>query len=412
MLSSVWIATNGSLKKIILVKRTIDIHISIMITRSLGASLRESLATFPVVGLLGPRQVGKTTLARELIRKWEGPTLFLDLERPSDLAKLQDPEQFLERHSQALVVLDEVQCLPQLFPVLRALVDSGRRPGRFLVLGSASPDLLRQSSESLAGRIRYLELFPFLMGETGVSEWRRLWVRGGFPGSYLAPSDQASLQWREAFIRTHLERDLPALGVGIPASHLQRFWKMLAHHHGQLWNASTFAGSLGISAPTVRRYLDVLEDTFMIRQLRPYSSNLGKRLVKSPRIFLRDCGLLHALLGIRAEDDLLGHPVLGASWEGWVVEQILARLPSGWRATFFRTQAGAELDLVLERPGNRPPLGIEIKATSAPSPTKGFWNALDDLKAEGWILCQAKDSYPLAKGVQVLPAWEFGRIFD
>lgn len=382
-----------------------------MIVRRMSTLLQEALRGFPVVGLLGARQVGKTTLAREVARAWEGPTVFLDLERPSDLAKLADPEQYLEGHAAALVVVDEVQLRPDLFPVLRALVDANRRPGRFLVLGSASPDLLRQTSESLAGRIRYLELPPLGVDEVGGEAWRRLWLRGGFPDSFLAPSDSASLAWREAFIRTHLERDLPALGLRIPSAQLQRFWRMLSHHHGQVWNASPFATGLGLSAPTVRRYLDILEDTFMLRQLQPFAANVGKRLVKSPKVYFRDSGLLHAMHGIPGEEDLLGHPILGASWEGWVIEQILGRLPLGWRASFFRTQAGAELDLVLERPGSQAPLGLEIKATRSPSPSRGFWNALADLKAEGLVLCQALESYPLAAGARVLPAWEFEKLF-
>ncbi len=379
-----------------------------MIKRTVQPDLKDLLRSFPVVGLVGARQVGKTTLARQVARSLGKAAIYLDLERPSDLIKLSDPEIYLERHASSLVILDEIQRVPGLFPVLRSLVDAKRRPGRFLVLGSASPELVQGASESLAGRIAYLELSPLHASEVAVRKRDQLWLRGGFPDSFLKANDQASFRWREAFVQTFLERDIPALGLRLPVTQLRRFWQMLAHGHGQLWNASSLAAGLGLSAPTVRRYLDLLQDTFMARQLQPYSANLGKRLVKSPKIYLRDSGLLHALLGIESMEDLLGHPVVGASWEGWVIEQVLSAIPSTWRPSFYRTSAGAELDLVLERPGRRRPLALEIKRSLAPAPSRGFWNALEDLGAEGWVIYPGKESYPLGKGVHVLPVGGLG----
>ncbi len=375
--------------------------------RDLEPALLASLRHFPVVALLGPRQVGKTTLARNVARKL-GHAVYLDMERPSDAARLADPELYLGPLANRLVILDEVQRRPELFPVLRSLVDAKRTNGRFLLLGSASPDLSRQASESLAGRIVYHELTPFTMSEVaaGARDTRTtLWHRGGFPGSFLAPSNARSFAWREAFIDTHLQRDLPALGVRIPATALRRFWEMLAHYHGQLWNASKIAGSLGVSAPTAKHYLDTLEDTFMIRQLPPFVANLKKRLVKSPKIYLRDSGLLHALLRLGTHDDLLGHPVAGASWEGWVIEQALAASGTHTSASFFRTAAGAEIDLVLDRPrGKHQRIALEIKRSSAPTPSKGFWSGIADIKSgAAYVVYPGKERYPLGPGVEALP---------
>ena len=383
-----------------------------MIKRALEPLLLTSLRRFPVVALVGPRQVGKTTLARTVARKL-GRVVYLDLERPSDAAKLTDPELYLEPLADRLVILDEIQRRPELFPVLRSLVDAKRANGRFLILGSASPDLSRQASESLAGRITYHELTPFAAGEvaTRARDTRMtLWTRGGFPGSYLASSNARSLAWREAFIETHLQRDLPALGVRIPAAALRRFWEMLAHYHGQLWNASKIAGSLGVTPPTAKHYLDTLEDTFMIRQLPPFAANLKKRLVKSPKVYLRDSGLLHALLRIGAMDDLLGHPVAGASWEGWVIEQALAASGANTGASFFRTAAGAEIDLVLERPRARR-IALEIKLSSAPKPSRGFWSGIADLKpSAAYVVYPGKERYPLGQGVEALPVSMLGDV--
>ena len=390
------------------------------IERSLFPKLLESLKTFPVVGLVGPRQVGKTSLARQLVadlsQTKDPSAVMLDLERPSDLAKLTEPELFLEPLANRLVVLDEVQLRPDLFPVLRALVDAQRTPGRFLILGSAAPALIQHSSETLAGRIEFLELAPLNLAEVAVKEAspnvaQTLWSRGGFPDSYLARSDAASMRWREAFVRSYLERDIPQLGIRISAATLRRFWQMLAHYQGQLWNASTLAGSLGVSAPSVRHYLDILESTFMVRVLQPYSANLGKRLVKSPKVYLRDSGLLHALLNLPDHDALLGHPVLGASWEGWVIEQILAQAPDGTRPYFYRTASGNELDLLLELPGGAL-RAVEIKHSAAPKVGKGFNEALDALKLDrGFVIAQVDAPYPLSQRAQVLPLSRLADIF-
>jgi len=375
-----------------------------MLSRTLEPRVRAALRRFPVVALVGARQVGKTTLARRLaLRRAAARTVMLDLERPSELARLADPEAYLGPLSGKLVVLDEAQRLPELFPVLRALVDERRRPGRFLLLGSATPDLRRQSAESLAGRIVYLELPPLTLAEVGAGNADRLWSRGGFPASFLARTDAASFEWREAYVETHLERDLPQLGIRVPAANLRRFWTMLAHSHAQLWNASRIGASLGLTAPTVRHYLDTLASTFMLRELPAYHRNLRKRLVKTPKVYLRDSGLLHALLGLSTLDEVLAHPVCGASWEGWVIEQILAHAPLGARASFYRTATGAEIDLLLERPG-RPLLAFEIKRTSAPAVAKGMRAAMEDLGLKkAYLVCPVKERYPLASGIEALP---------
>jgi uncharacterized protein len=377
-----------------------------MIKRRIESLILESLANFPAVGLIGARQVGKTTLAQNIVRHLPRKGVYLDLERPSDAAKLREAELYLDSHSDELVILDEIQRKPELFPILRAIIDADRRDGRFLLLGSASPDLIRHSSESLAGRIIYHELSTFSIGEikSTTENIRRLWYRGGFPRSFLADSDRESYRWREAFIQTHLERDIPTLGIKIPSTALWRFWQMIAHSHGQLWNASKIAASLGVTAPTVRHYLDILQDTFMIRQLHPLYMNIKKRLVKSPKIYLRDCGLLHALLRLERADDLLGHPSAGASWEGWIIEQILSIVPASWKPWFYRTAAGAEIDLVLERPRGMAPIAMEIKYTADPSPTRGFWSAMADIKgAVGYVVCASEEEYPLGRNVYTLP---------
>lgn len=381
-----------------------------MISRRTLPNIEKALAQFPAVALLGPRQAGKTTLARS-VGSNHANSLYLDLERPSDLAKLADPELFLSRHADQLVVLDEIQRQPDLFSVLRALVDENRRPGRFLLLGSASPQLLRQTSESLAGRISFHELAPFdvseiRLGHTGIGVF---WLRGGYPLSWLAESDEASLAWRESFIITHLERDIPAFGIRIPGPTLHRFWRMLAHLHGQMWNASRLASGFGVSAPTVQHYLEILEATYMVRRLPPLHVNLGKRLVKSPKIYLRDSGLLHALLGIRNLDELAGHPVVGASWEGWVLEQIAQLLSPQWQLSFYRTATGAEMDVVAERGERR--IGFEIKLSSAPSLSKGFWSAMKDLQLEqAYVVAPVETGYPIAEQVEVLPAVDLAKL--
>lgn len=379
------------------------------VSRRLQAEVERALTRFPVVALLGPRQVGKTTLAADVAERSKLDVLRLDLELPSHVARLADPELYLGRYSGALVVLDEIQRVPELFPVLRALVDADRRPGRFLLLGSASPDLLRRSAETLAGRIRYLELAPFTLDEVGRTQENmlRLWLRGGFPGSYLADSDEESLEWRAEFIRTYLERDVPALGIGLGPEPLRRFWRMLAHRHGQLWNASEMGRNLGVSPPTAASYLDILVGTLLARRLEPYQTNLGKRLVKSPKVYLRDPGLLHALLGVADLDDLQGHPIVGASWEGFLIEQLLTiRQPRD--AAFYRTAAGAELDLVVSGERRRK-VGYEMKYSSAPAVAKGFWQSLEDLEIEtASVLYPGDELWPLRPGVEVVPATSVG----
>ena len=377
-----------------------------MIDRSLKDAVLKSLSLFPAVGLVGPRQAGKTTLAKIVASEIDQDTLYLDLESEEDLSKLDNPEFYLSKYADSLVVIDEAQRKPELFPLLRVLIDRNRKPGRFLILGSASPDLKRQASESLAGRISYHELAPFSLQEVGFPQYEndKLWFRGGYPNSFLAFDDNASVQWRDDFIQTHLERDLPKLGVQIPATTLRRFWTMLAHCQGQLWNASRIAESMGIDAKTARRYLDILQDTFMIRQILPYFTNIKKRLVKSPKIYIRDSGLLHTLLKIDDSQTLFSHPIVGASWEGFCVEQIINILPPRWDVNFYRTLAGAEVDMVIAPVQMMPPIVVEIKRSTAPKLTKGFWNAFKDVNAKaGFVVYPGQERYPIAENVWALP---------
>lgn len=383
-----------------------------LIRRVLQGDIERSLKKFPVAGLIGPRQSGKTTLAKVLLKGIRRKAVYLDLELPSDVSKLQAPELYLGQFADALVIIDEVQRMPSLFPLIRALVDRKRSAGRFLLLGSASPDLIKQASESLAGRIRYHELAPLSLAEVGYRDTNRLWLRGGFPKSYLAANDEESIEWREAFIRTYLEMDIPQLGVRVPALQLRRFWTMLAHSHGQLWNASRIAGSLGVSAPAVRHYLDILEDTFIVRQLLPYHINIGKRITKSPRVYVRDPGLLHALLMIGRLDDLQAHPSVGASWEGFVIEQIISSMPEGWKAFFYRTSAGAEIDLVLFDKKKKG-VGVEIKYSLSPAVSKGFWNSLSDTGCRrGFIVYPGNESYPVSENVVTIPVRNISQIWE
>jgi predicted AAA+ superfamily ATPase len=374
-----------------------------MIARRLLPVLRERLRERPAVALLGPRQVGKTTLALALAEK--AKSLYLDLESEADLAKLSDPELYLSRHEDKLVILDEIQRKPDLFKILRGRIDQMKRkglPGRYLLLGSASLDLLHQSSESLAGRISFLELGPLGVSEVKAGDADKLWLRGGFPDSFLAGNDAASMRWRRDFIRTYLERDIPQLGPRIPAETLRRFWTMLAHRHGGLHNAATIAQSLGVDGKTVAAYLDLFVDLLLVRRLEPWHENVGKRLVKSPKIYLRDSGLLHALLGIETDEDLLGHPACGASWEGFVIENVISVLPEGAQAYFYRTAAGAEIDLVLQLPKQR--WAVEIKRSLSPAPTKGFHLGCEDLDvAARWVVYPGEESYPLNSGTQTIP---------
>lgn len=376
-----------------------------MFPRFLKAHIVDLLDQFPAVAVLGPRQVGKTTLAMEIAE--DTGALYLDLEHPTDLAKLSDPADYLSRHLGKLVVLDEIQRVPELFPVLRSLIDqskrAGRRSGQFLLLGSASIDLLRQGSESLAGRLARVELAGLTVPEVGLAPLEQLWLRGGFPESFTAPDDARSVRWREAFIRSYLERDIPQLGPRIAAETLRRFWTMLAHEHGGLLNAAQLARSLAVSGKTLASYIDLFVDLFLLRRLEPWSANSGKRLVKSPRIYLRDSGLLHHLLGVTTMEDLLGYSRLGASWEGFVIENIIASLPAGARASFYRTAAGAEIDLVLELPGHRKPWALEIKRGRSPKLERGFHHARQDIDPERClVVCAAEESFSLGSGIEAV----------
>jgi predicted AAA+ superfamily ATPase len=336
------------------------------------------------------------------------------MERESDRAVVSSPELFLPTCRGRLVVIDEVQHAPQLFAALRAEIDADRRAGRFLLLGSASAELLRQTGESLAGRVAYVELSPILADEVpgDLASLQALWLRGGYPRSYLADDDDSALQWRLEFLRTFLQRDLPAMGVRVPAETLRRFWTMLAHLQGQLFNASQLGLALGgASHATAGRYLDTLVDTLMVRRLEPHLANVGKRLVKSPKAYVRDSGLLHALLALPSVRDLQGHPIAGASWEGFAVEQVAAALPADAQLGFYRTAAGAELDLVIDRPSGK--TGIEIKFSAAPKPAKGFWQAVQDLQIDrAFVVAPVARRYPLAKGVDVVPVWELRDVID
>ncbi len=363
-----------------------------------AALLRRALERSRVVALIGPRQSGKTTLARQIVS--QDSLNYFDLEQPESLARLDEPMTALSR-LRGVVVIDEVQRRPELFPILRVLADRRPLPARFLVLGSASPGLMRQSSESLAGRIETITLSGFSLAEVGADALSRHWLRGGYPPSYLARGLEDSYRWRRFFVQTFLERDVPQLGVTIPSVALLRFWTMLAHYHGQIWNAAEPARSLGVSEPTVRRYLDLLTGLFMVRQLKPWRENLAKRQVKAPKIYLRDSGLLHQLLGIRTRKDLLSHPKSGASWEGYALEELL-KIADVDDCYFWGTHGGAELDLLLFTNGRR--IGVELKRVDAPRMTRSMHIALDDLGLDHLaVIYPGERVYPLADRVTVVP---------
>jgi predicted AAA+ superfamily ATPase len=359
------------------------------------------LERHPVVGILGARQTGKTTLARQLAARYDGPISFFDLEDPTDQARLAEPMLAL-RDLRGLIVIDEVQRRPELFPVLRVLADRLERTARFLVLGSASPELLQQTSESLAGRIFYHDLGGFDLDEVGAGSYQRLWLRGGFPRSFLADTDGTSAEWRRGFVRTFLERDLPGLGIQVPAETLRRFWTMIAHYHGQVWNGAELARAFGVSGVTVRRYLDMLTSSLVLRQLPPWFENLGKRQVKSPKVYVADSGLLHTLLGLGSREDVEGHPKVGASWEGFVLREVVERLGARPEEVFFwATHAGAELDLLIVRGRRR--LGFELKRTAAPRMTPSIRTARDDLQLESVdVVYPGEHTFPLAERVRAL----------
>ena len=377
-----------------------------MFTRNAKQNVLRSLAEAPAVVVLGPRQVGKTTLARDIAADMPD-CLYLDLEDPRDAARLADPAKYLDAQTGRLVVLDEIQRLPGLFRVLRGQIDQrrreGRRGGQFLLLGSASDALMRQPSESLAGRVIYDELPGLTALEVGGAAGQQLWVRGGFPDAFSAGSDAASARWRTNFIRTYLEREIPQFGVRVPAPMLRRLWTMLGHRQGGLLNASDLGRSLSVSAPAIGRYVDLLVDLMLVRRLPPYFVNVGKRLVKAPKVYIRDSGVLHSLLGVRNHDDLLCHPVVGASWEGFAIENLLAVAPSGTDAYFYRTRAGAEIDLLLLLP-NRRLWAIEVKLASAPRIGKGFALASEDVGAsERFVVHSGDHAFPLNANTLAMP---------
>lgn len=352
-----------------------------MIERKLTPRILENLTYFPVVGIIGPRQVGKTTLAKQLQKQLSRPSIYLDLELDDDISRLQNAQAYLQSHQDKCVIIDEIQLMPRLFALLRALIDQERVPARFLILGSASPSIIRQSSETLAGRIAYSELTPLSLTEaqTANIDFKEHWFKGGFPSALLAPNDGISREWLRNFVNTFMEKDLKAMGYEISIQTMSKLYRMLAHVHGQLLNVSALSASLGVSQPTVNKYLDLLEGGFLIHRLQPYFINIGKRLIKSPKIYFRDTGILHQLAGIANFEALQGHPIIGASWEGYVIEQIRRVAGEAWQYYFYRTQVGAETDVVLISPNGKITC-IEIKYSLNPSLTKGFYQSIHDVK--------------------------------
>ena len=386
-----------------------------MIERRIKQHVKDALNRQAAVALIGPRQVGKTTLAQEIGE--ESGALYLDLEDSEDRGKLSDAKLFLEQYEDRLVVLDEIHRVPELFQTLRGVIDKGRRKGkrtgRFLILGSASIDLLRQSGESLAGRIEYVDMQPLDVTEIGTDEGalNRLWIQGGFPDSFLARNEMDSFKGRKNFIRTYLERDVPQFGPRIPAETLERLWTMLAHSQGTMLNASRLAAGLSLTAPTVTKYIDLLVDLLLVRRLRPLHANISKRLVKAPKVYVRDSGLLHALLGIEDYNTLFGHPVVGASWEGFVIENFLSVVPYRTLASYYRTSAGAEVDLVLEFPGLTEKWAIEIKRGLSARLNKGFYNAVEDIQPDKTFVVYAGDErYPVSEGVEAISVMEMAQM--
>ncbi len=380
-----------------------------MINRQIASIVHQRLSSgVPAAVLLGPRQVGKTTLARQLAADWPQGAVYLDLELPSDRRRLEDPETYLRAQAPKLVVIDEIHRVPELFAVLRGLIDerraAGQRYGHFLLLGSAAMELMQQSSETLAGRVAYLDMHAINLSEAipaGLTE-SVLWNRGGFPDSLLAQDDAHSMAWRQDFIRSYLERDVPMFAPRMPAETLGRLWTMLAHQQGSQINQAQLAASLGVSAPTVGRYIDLLTDLHLVRRLQPWFANVGKRLVKTPKVFVRDSGLVHALLGLKNENDVLGHPVAGASYEGFVLETLITQAGPSLKPYFYRTHDGAEIDLLFER-GGQPDIAIEVKRSSAPSPERGFKQACDDLGiTERYVVYPGTERFSLRQGAQAI----------
>jgi len=385
-----------------------------MIDRKIRQNIEKALNRQPAVAVIGTRQVGKTTIALDIAEDRE--SIYLDLESYEDRDKLQDPILFFNQYEDSLIILDEIHRMPELFQTLRGVIDKGRRKGkktgRFLILGSASLDLLKQSGESLAGRIGYIDMTPLTALEVKSEDIIKLWVRGGFPDSFLSDSEQNSFLIRRDFIRTYLERDIPQFAPRFPAETLERLWMMLAHHQGSMLNASKLASNLSIATKTVGFYIDLLVDLLLFRRLTPYHSNIGKRLVKTPKIYIRDSGLLHTLLGINDYKALAGHPVVGESWEGFVIENIISVMPIGTKPGFYRTSAGAEIDLVLEMP-NGDIWAIEIKSGLTAKPSKGFYNAIEDIKAtHRFVVYAGEGQHPIAENVQAISLTEIMQKID
>jgi len=370
------------------------------IQRKKEKELHNALSRSPAVAILGPRQSGKSTTAKMLLKNI--PSVYLDLQDRVDRNKLSEPELFFDHYRDKVICLDEIQLLPEFFSILRSEIDKDRRPGRFLILGSASRDLIKQSTESLAGRIAYIDLTPFIINEVAnISRWSDIWLRGGFPESILAKNNMDSFDWRLDFIRTFMERDIPNLGFNIPVPIIERLWLLLAHYQGQTANYQKLAAAADISIPTLKKYLAILEQTYMIRLLPPAETNLKKRLIKSPKIYLRDSGILHALLDIEAYDSLLANPAAGASWEGFVIENIITEYDR-WKPSFVRTSNGAEIDLILEKAGERHL--FECKLSKAPKPSRGFYELIDSIKPESaWVIAPVDEPYEIKKGIYVCP---------
>ena len=388
-----------------------------MIDRKIYPFLKEALARQAAVVLLGPRQVGKTTLAQELGK--EESSIYLDLEWPEDRQKLENPGLFLGKHEDILVILDEIHRVPEIFQPLRTIIDQGRRKnkgtGRFLLLGSASLELLNQSGESLAGRVEYIDLPPLncLEIKEDENELNQLWLRGGFPDSFLAKNEKNSLAYRMSFIRTYLEREIPQFGSRIASQTLERFWTMLAHSQGSIINASQLSRSLMLSAKTVTSYVDLFTDLLLVRKIPPYYANIKKRMVKSPKVYIRDSGLLHGLLGIRDFENLLGHPIIGNSWEGFVLENLINCSPVGTKSSFYRTSGGAEVDLVLELPGKQAPWVFEVKHGTMGKLNKGFYYAVEDVAPEkSFVVHKGKDSFPIDQQTEALSLFDACKMLE